>query len=611
MHKASTIDRVIVSREPIVPPEESLLERSRTQWQFGDWDSLVKLNRDTLEQHSDRAKLALLAAAGHLQTNNLAEARHFIRLAQDWGCSKKLVSQILLSSVHNTLGRVAAIAGKTAHAIRNFEAAIAVGMPGSDVRLIMPVRIGQQFTQMGLPMPVHMQQALTLPAMLPAGNHLEKGGQPPVIQRCALHDLGNAWAANTVNTVIFRHHGILTCGHWQFTAFYADKNTLRVVQRSLVDDAIATTDLPGQYNLCDAHNSISLGADRDGFLHISYDHHGTQLRYRRATKPHSIESWTEELSMTGVYEEKVTYPNFIVPYRCIEDDASSAPLLLLYRDGNWKKGSARLKRYDEGTKSWTDFPGPILSGADQAPWTSNAYWNHPVTGSDGSLHLSFVWRTDSIGDEALINNINVCYARSLDNGATWHTSHGRPYRLPITQVNAETIYPVSPGRNLMNQTSMALDSQNHPHIVFYSDDPDGIPQYQHVWFDGKAWRHQFISQRTAAFSLRGGGTLQIPISRPEIVIDQKDNVYVIFRGDLTDNRMAITRLSSPDFNFAPGQTAIVWDEDLGYAEPVIDRSRWQKESILTLLLQHNSQPDGDKVSEFINRPVTLIDLRLC
>jgi hypothetical protein len=452
----------------------------------------------------------------------------------------------------------------------------------------------------GIPSP--LQQRLNITA-----HHY----RPPFeIQQLAVHNLGDAWAANTINTVIFRHHGILTCGGWQFTAFYADEHTLRLVQRDLAADVIETFDIRGEYNLRDAHNSISLGIDRAGYLHVSYDHHGTRLRYRRSSSPHSVHGWTDELPMTGAHEEKVTYPSFILPPQGQSKSASNVPLMLLYRDGSWNKGSARIKTYDETTQSWEDRPTPILSGAEQKPWTSNAYWNHPVTGTDGSLHLSFVWRTDSIGEEQRINNINVCYARSLDNGLTWHTSHNRPYQLPITQVNAETVHPVSPGCNLINQTSMALDSQNRPHIVFYSDDPDGIPQYQHLWFDGKAWHHQFVSQRTEAFTLMGKGTLQIPISRPEVVIDRADSVYVIYRGDLTDNRMAVTRLSAPDYSFTPEHTCIAWDEDLGYAEPIIDRHRWQQDNILTMLVQQSRQPDGDRTHDLLNTPVTLIDLSL-
>ena len=51
----------------LVPYDETLLERARVQWQFGDWDSLAALDRVTLQHHPERGRLALLAAAGYLQ----------------------------------------------------------------------------------------------------------------------------------------------------------------------------------------------------------------------------------------------------------------------------------------------------------------------------------------------------------------------------------------------------------------------------------------------------------------------------------------------------------------------------------------------------------------
>ena len=134
----------------VVPYDENLLERSRTQWQFGDWASLAALERDTLQHHPDRAKLALLAAAGHAQQGQTEQARQFTRLAQDWGCSKKLISQILISGVHNSLGRAAATAGQQTRTQHHFESAIAIGNPGSDRHLLAKVRLNEQHTQMGV-----------------------------------------------------------------------------------------------------------------------------------------------------------------------------------------------------------------------------------------------------------------------------------------------------------------------------------------------------------------------------------------------------------------------------------------------------------------------------
>ena len=135
----------------MVPFDENLLERSRTQWQFGDWASLAALERDTLQHHPDRAKLALLAAAGRLQTGQDAEAKVYIRLSQDWGVSRKLLTRILAAGVHNSLGRAAAIAGEQPRALQHFHSALATGTPGSEARLLSQARISHQYQQLGLP----------------------------------------------------------------------------------------------------------------------------------------------------------------------------------------------------------------------------------------------------------------------------------------------------------------------------------------------------------------------------------------------------------------------------------------------------------------------------
>jgi len=135
----------------LVPYDENLLERSRTQWQFGDWQSLAELQRETLQHHPDRAKLALLAAGAHQQLGNMTAARQFTRLAQDWGCSKKLISQVLIAGVHNTLGRATAIAGRSQQALGHFQNAVKIAAPGADVRLLVQARVREELGQLGLP----------------------------------------------------------------------------------------------------------------------------------------------------------------------------------------------------------------------------------------------------------------------------------------------------------------------------------------------------------------------------------------------------------------------------------------------------------------------------
>ena len=144
-------DQIMLNHtDGLVPYDENLLECARTQWQFGDWESLIKIERETLQHHPDRAKLALLAAAGHLQQGDNNTARQFTRLAQDWGCSKKMISQILIAGVHNSLGRASLINGDSQRALQHFEFAISSGSPAGEVRLLTKARLGEQLGQLGL-----------------------------------------------------------------------------------------------------------------------------------------------------------------------------------------------------------------------------------------------------------------------------------------------------------------------------------------------------------------------------------------------------------------------------------------------------------------------------
>lgn len=426
--------------------------------------------------------------------------------------------------------------------------------------------------------------------------------RPKELSPSHIVSIGKGWASNTVNTVIFRHHGLVSKDGYQFGAYYGPDGELWVVRREIKTDQVELHQIHGSFNTADAHNSISLGLDRLGFLHISYDQHGDTLRYRRSSKPLSIDAWGEELPMTGIREGQVTYPSFLMSGIGEE----YGPLLFLYRLGVSGDGDACLKEYDEVGRCWVDRNPCILKGTGQKPWTSSPYWNHPAFDKYGRLHLSFVWRTHATGKDRIVNNINIDYALSPDLGKTWFTSRGRPLKLPITQVNSETVFAVSPGTNLINQASSAVDGNGRPHIAFYSDDPDGVPQYQHLWFDGKRWRHSYISERTEPFVLRGGGTLPIPISRPEVVIDDVDNVYIIFRGDLTGQRMAVKRLLAPDYQ-SNGEMRILWGDKVEFAEPVIDRIRWHSDRVLSILIQRTGQPAHDGEAPKRIEPIFIVD----
>ena len=125
----------------LVPYDENLLEQSRTQWQLGDWASLANLDRDALQRHPDRAKLALLAAAGQIQSNNPHAAQQLIRMAQDWGCSKRMVSQVLVAGVYSSLGKATLIAGDQHRAVAHYKTAASLANQKANACMLAEVQI--------------------------------------------------------------------------------------------------------------------------------------------------------------------------------------------------------------------------------------------------------------------------------------------------------------------------------------------------------------------------------------------------------------------------------------------------------------------------------------
>ena len=278
-------------------------------------------------------------------------------------------------------------------------------------------------------------------------------------------ELGNAYASTTVNTTIFRHHGVVTHGDWQFTAYYTSDTAFKVVGRDLRNNEIQSATIEGQFKTADVHNCISLGVDSDGYVHISYDHHGVALNYRRSLAPHNVTAWSDTLPMTGINEGRVTYPYFLM-----QPATASSPerLLFLYRHGGAGNGDGCLKVYDSSTQRWTDLCERFVKGMEQVPWTSNAYWNHPAFDRDGNLLLSWVWRVNqkASANADFIFNHNHGFAKSPD-GVRWFTSHGVGLSLPMTQVNSEVIWPTPAGATIANQCSSAVDSNGYLHIAWH------------------------------------------------------------------------------------------------------------------------------------------------
>jgi hypothetical protein len=327
----------------------------------------------------------------------------------------------------------------------------------------------------------------------------------------------------------------------------------------------------------DAHNSISIAVDGEGYLHMAWDHHNNSLHYVKSIAPFSLE-FSKEMSMTQLNESRLTYPEFY--------NLPGGDLLFLYRDGQSGKGNLVVNRYDVKNKAWTQLQHNLVDGEGKR----NAYWQAFVD-VRGVIHLSWVWRETP----DVASNHDLCYAKSIDGGKTWLRSDGATYSLPINAQTAEVACVVPQGSDLINQTSMTTDDLGQPLIATYWRDSDSaVPQYHVVALSARGWKSYNVGFCKTAFSLSGGGTKRIPISRPQIIAwthKSKTAVVLLFRD--TERRSKVSIAVTNDIETNRWKLKDLTAFSVGSWEPTSDPNLWLREKKIHLFVQHTEQADSE------------------
>lgn len=390
-------------------------------------------------------------------------------------------------------------------------------------------------------------------------------------------DVDNGWAANSVNTVIFRKNSLVTFGDTQFISFYNGAGYVVIGKRTTGSKTWRLRQTPYKGNTSDAHNTISIMVDGAGYLHLSWDHHNNPLHYCRSVQPGSLEL-TDKMPMTSKAETSVSYPEF---YKLPDGD-----LLFFYRNGASGRGNLVMNRYSVRTKQWTQLYDNLIDGEG----ARSAYWQACVD-SRGTIHLSWVWRESP----DVSSNHDLCYARSRDGGNTWEKSTGEAYGLPIRAATAEHACSIPQKSELINQTSMYADAQGHPYIATYWREADSpIPQYHLVFNAGNKWQTQNLGFRKTAFSLSGAGTKRIPISRPQIIAWQSGKLLsaaLIYRDEERGNRISMAL--NGDLGQTGWQLYDLGTASLGSWEPTYDTELWKTKGVLNVFAQNVEQVDAE------------------
>jgi rhamnogalacturonyl hydrolase YesR len=403
----------------------------------------------------------------------------------------------------------------------------------------------------------------------------------------------DAWAGTSVNVVAGLQNSLITDRATQYAAFYAADSTLVLARREIGSDVWTTrrTGLAGR--TADAHNTVAIAVDGDGFLHVAWDHHDNPLNYARGIAPGSLELGPRQ-PMTGSHEDSVTYPAFL---RLPDGD-----LLFLYRDGRSGRGNLALDRYSTSNRTWTQVQPNLIDGEGRR----SAYPSATVD-SRGVLHLAWVWRDSP----DVATNHDLCYARSADGGATWTTVAGAPLALPLTAANSDYALRIPTGRSLMNPPAVAADGDGRPCLAdYWCPDASAIPQYHLVRHDGSQWQVSQITRRTTPFVLAGSSTKRPPLSR-SILVTRRDwhkpqEVYLAYRDDERGGRIVVAECR--DLAAADWRIRDITSSSVGAWEPSADPQQWSRFSQLHLLVQHVEQRDGDDRSPAATGPSPIASL---
>ncbi len=328
------------------------------------------------------------------------------------------------------------------------------------------------------------------------------------------------WAGHPVGFALLTERG------HQFIAYYDAERRLTVAGRKLEDKSwtrvhpdgvpVPHRDRDSNVTGWDSHNRLAMALDRDGCLHLSGNMHADPLVYYRTRKPFDLASLERIDRMTGVKEDRVTYPKFFRD--------GEGGLCFSYREGGSGNGNDIYNIYDPEKRGWRRLiDTPLLDGEGER----SAYSGVPALGPDGRFHLLWMWRETP---DALSNN-TLSYARSRDL-VHWESSSGVAIPLPITRAKGEIIDPAKPGEGLINMCYLlGFDDKQRPVAVYHRFDGEGHSQAfaARPAAAGK-WNIRQLSDWDFRWNFAGGGSQASEISLGSPVPDGKGGLLVGFSG---------------------------------------------------------------------------------
>lgn len=322
----------------------------------------------------------------------------------------------------------------------------------------------------------------------------------------------------------------------------------------------------------DNHDTISVGLDPNGYLHVCYGMHIQPLIYKKSDA--SINAWTSGLtgtsSMLGTNETEVTYPVFV--------NDPSGNLYFLFRDGGAASGDLYMYKYNHISETWLGVSGTVAGKLiDGKSDSLGEYWEHPCFdddfGSGGYLHLGFHFRSDT-------SNSNKSKSYAKWDGINWKKSDGSSQTVPIRIGNAEVVDSdgvVNTGMTSFN--TLYSDSNGNPHLVYPKTGADGYRHIYHAYHNGTSWT---ISQVTITSNPVVTDISDFVDLIPAIAIDRSTNTLYVLHIDRTEGDELQLAKST---NFTTWKFRRVYSHSLGSWTPKYDYVEFERSGILYIPME--------------------------
>lgn len=313
--------------------------------------------------------------------------------------------------------------------------------------------------------------------------------------------IDKVWAGHPVG------FALMTQGDRQYIAYYNEDRHMVVGQRRLNDDNFQLHKMPvfdrdegkGTSTVLnwDSHNSITMGMDKEGYIHLSGNMHVHPLTYFKGTKPHDITSLEQVWEMTGNNETRCTYPKFMT--------TEEGELIFHYRDGGSGDGNEIYNIYDTESKKWSRLLDVALTDGQGE---MNAYASQPELREDDWYHMYWVWRDTP----DCSTNHDLSYIKSPDL-KNWYNAFGEPVSLPVTFDQKSVIVdPIPVKGGIINLAAkLCLDEDLNPVMAYHKYDEEGNLQFYVAKAAEGKWNPKQVTDWDYRWEFSGRGSINFDV----------------------------------------------------------------------------------------------------